>query len=95
MSSFLNFCYFQVTSRVSRPVDLPPPSKKMNTSAPTPHSIPAKPSVPWANGAFTTPSPQENVPILEINKEDEEIEARPAGLGAYQQVREKKLRAFF
>jgi len=74
---------------VSKPVDLPLPSKKARSSAPTPRSKPARPSVPWANGAFTTPAPPDDAPILEVDEEHEENEATTAGLGVYQQVSEK------
>lgn len=81
-----NFCYFQVTTRVTKPVDLPPPSKKARASAATPRSKPARPSVPWANGALATPAPPDDAPILEEEEEDKENEATTAEIGAYQQV---------
>lgn len=81
-----HFCYFEVTTRVTKPVDLPPPSKKARASAATPRSKPARPSVPWANGALATPAPTDDAPILEEAEEDEENEAKTAELGAYQQV---------
>ena len=88
----LPFFYFQVTTRVSKPVDLPPPSKKVRPSAPTPRSKPARPSVPWANGAFATPAPTDEAPIVEVDEEDEESGGTTAELGAYQQVCEKLVR---
>ena len=70
-------------------MDLRPPSKKARRSAPTPRAKPARPSVPWANGALVTPAPPDDAPILEVDEEDEENEAATAELGAYQQVCEK------
>ena len=67
-------------------MDLPPPSKKARASAATPRSKPARPSVPWANGALTTPAPPDDAPIVEVEEEDEENEATTAEIGAYQQV---------
>lgn len=84
--NILLFFYFQVTTRVSKPVDLPPPSKKVRASAPTPRSKPARPSVPWANGAFATSAPPDDAPLVEVDEEDEESEATTAEPGAYQQV---------
>ena len=47
--------------------------------------------MPWANGAFTTPAPPDDAPILEVDEEHEENEATTAGLGVYQQVSKKSL----
>lgn len=85
----LPFFHFQVTTRVSKPVDLPPPPKKVRASAPTPRHKPARPSVPWANGALATPAPPDDTPIVEV---DEEEEATTAEHDSYQQVCEKLVR---
>ena len=75
-----------MTTRVTKPVDLPPPSKKARASSATPRSKPARPSVPWANGALSTPAPPDDAPILEVDEENDETEATTAEHGAYQQV---------
>ena len=88
----LLFFHFQVTTRVSKPVDLPPPPKKARASAPTPRHKPARPSVPWANGALATPAPPDNAPIAEVDEEEEESGATTVEHDSYQQVCGKLVR---
>ena len=88
----LPFFHFQVTTRVSKPVDLPPPPKKARASAPTPRHKPARPSVPWANGALATPAPPDDAPIVEVDEEEEESGATTVEHDSYQQVCEKLVR---
>ncbi|KAL9968581.1 hypothetical protein ACROYT_G020690 [Oculina patagonica] len=75
----------KVTTRVSKPVDLPPPSKKPRALAPTPRSKPTRMSVPWANGALCTPAPPDDAPLVEEDEENEEGEIGTGEPGAYQQ----------
>lgn len=82
----LPFFHFQVTTRVSKPVDLPPPPKKARAPAPAPRHKPARPSVPWANGALATPAPPDNAPIAEVDEEEEESGATTVEHDSYQQV---------
>ena len=76
--------YCQVTTRVSKPVDIPPPTKKARTLAGTPRSKPARPSVPWINGALCTPAPSDDA-LVEVEEENEE-ESVMVEPNAYQQV---------
>lgn len=83
------FCYVQATTRVSKLVNLRPPSKKARRSAPTRCSKPARLSVPWGNEMLPAPHPPDEVQILGVDEEDEENGAPMAEPGAYQQVCEK------
>ncbi|XP_015764855.1 PREDICTED: kinesin-like protein KIF20B [Acropora digitifera] len=65
----------QVTTRVNKPVDIPPPPvKKTRPLVPTPRSRGVRLSVPWANGAICTPAPEEDVIVLEGEEEDDGAE---------------------
>ena len=65
----------QVTTRVTKPVDIPPPPvKKTRPLVPTPRSRGVRLSVPWANGAICTPVPEEDVIVLDGEEEDDEAE---------------------
>ena len=71
-------------------MDIPPPAKKPRDVAPTPRSKPARLSVPWANGALSTPAPPGDASLMEGEVEDEEVEIVEAGrdeASVYQQVR--------
>lgn len=43
-------------------------------------------SVPWANGALSTPAPVDDAPLVEEDDENEEGEVVTVEPGAYQQV---------
>ncbi|XP_067050248.1 kinesin-like protein KIF20B [Acropora muricata] len=65
----------KVTTRVNKPVDIPPPPvKKTRPLVPTPRSRGMRLSVPWANGAICTPAPEEDVIVLEGEEEDDGAE---------------------
>ncbi|XP_015772898.1 PREDICTED: kinesin-like protein KIF20A [Acropora digitifera] len=65
----------KVTTRVNKPVDIPPPPvKKTRPLVPTPRSRGVRLSVPWANGAICTPAPEEDVIVLEGEEEDDGAE---------------------
>ena len=82
----------QVTTRVNKPVDIPPPPvKKTRPLVPTARSRGVRLSVPWANGAICTPAPEEDVIVLEGEEEDdgaevEVLEDRRDTASLYQQV---------
>lgn len=82
----------QVTTRVNKPVDIPPPPvKKTRPLVPTARSRGVRLSVPWANGAICTPAPEEDVIVLEGEEEDdgaevEVLEDRRDTESLYQQV---------
>ena len=88
-----SFLGFQVTTKVTKPVDMPPPAKKPRVPAATPRSKPARLSVPWANGALSTPAPPVDASLAEINEENDDgevetVEAGSDGANVYQQVRD-------
>ncbi|KAK2570806.1 Kinesin-like protein KIF20B [Acropora cervicornis] len=65
----------KVTTRVNKPVDIPPPPvKKTRPLVPTAPSRGVRLSVPWANGAICTPAPEEDVIVLEGEEGDDEAE---------------------
>ncbi|XP_068755387.1 kinesin-like protein KIF20B [Montipora capricornis] len=66
----------KVTTKVTKPVDIPPPpAKKTRPLVPTPRSKAVRLSVPWANGAICTPAPEGDVTGLEEEEvnEDEDV----------------------
>ena len=67
----------QVTTRVTKPIDIPPPAKKQRTLAPNPRSKANRLSIPWVNGAVSTPAPLGDETLLEEEDEDEEVETVP------------------
>ena len=81
-NSLLVYC--QVTTRVSKPVDLPPPEKRAGALASTQRSKPARPSVPSIKGALQTPAPCDGT----LTDGDEDIEEESAIMerNPYQQV---------
>ena len=89
----------QVTTKVSKPVDIPPPpTKKTRPLIATPRSKAVRLSVPWANGAICTPAPEGDVTGLEEEEvnEDEDVGVEVFENGSdkesvYQQVRSVNL----
>ncbi|XP_068698527.1 kinesin-like protein KIF20A isoform X1 [Montipora foliosa] len=66
----------KVTTKVTKPVDIPPPpTKKTCPLAPTPSSKAVRLSVPWAKGTICTAAPEGDITVLEEEKvnEDEDV----------------------
>ncbi|XP_068698526.1 kinesin-like protein KIF20A isoform X2 [Montipora foliosa] len=66
----------KVTTKVTKPVDLPPPpAKKTRPLAPTPRSKAVRLSVPWAKGTICTVPPEGDDTVLEEEEmnEDEDV----------------------
>ena len=89
---YLTRAVSQVTTKVNKPVDIPPPPvKKTRPLVPTPRSRGVRLSVPWVNGAICTPVPEEDVIVLEGEEEDDGVEVevledRRDTASLYQQV---------